>query len=482
MDARNDTPRFDLSARTSEDEDSLQVAPEDLVASVPAAQKKKPEIKPTPPNPEFDARLFNALVSPVAPVRLNERSASARPSPPPDREDPPPAAAPHESRVVETDLEQPSHAEPVATDVDAVWTEAADAERAVALANPEPHPEPATESDSVAPETDASVGDPVLMVQPVEPPDAPSVHDWEPLPPPMRIVAGQDEPADHGASEQTLAAEAAVEPEREAEPEHGSIPSTKTWDPAAVDDPPTPVVSPVVVTLASTDRPDRDDEPDDAVLANPETDEAETELVATEEVEVDEPMPDPEPLLAASPEDLGPTPAHLGSPTPAIEKPARTGAWWTLPMMCLGLAIVACAILVPAADENRRDLHELAKLEQDVAYFQKQSEVNQQFLEHVSTDPTLAERLAQRQLRMTRADSRVVQMSRDRGPFSMSPYALVTITPPPPMPEYRPMGGFLSRYFLDTKGQIYLTGLGILLVAAGVILGGGEPRAAANDE
>lgn len=156
----------------------------------------------------------------------------------------------------------------------------------------------------------------------------------------------------------------------------------------------------------------------------------------------------------------------------------RTGAWWTLPLMCLGLAIVACAVLVPAADENRRDAHELARIGRDVAHFEKQSEVNKQFLEHVSTDPTLAERLAMRQLRLTRADSRIVRSPVANDPFAMSPYALVSIDPPKPMPEYRPIGGFLSRYFLDPQGQIYLTGMGILMTAAGVILGGGAPRRA----
>ncbi len=159
----------------------------------------------------------------------------------------------------------------------------------------------------------------------------------------------------------------------------------------------------------------------------------------------------------------------------------RTGAWWTLPLMCAGLAIVACAVLVPAADENRRDGHELARIERDVAHFEKQSAVNKQFLEHVSTDPTLAERLAMRQLRLTRADSRIVRSPKADDPFSMSPYALVSIDPPKPMPEYRPVGGFLSRYFLDPQGQIYLTGLGILLTAAGVILGGGAPRRVAEE-
>jgi hypothetical protein len=169
---------------------------------------------------------------------------------------------------------------------------------------------------------------------------------------------------------------------------------------------------------------------------------------------------------------------HFATAQPAS---ARTGAWWTIPLMCAGIAIVACAVLVPAADDNRRAVHELARIERDVAYFERQSEVNKQFLEHVSTDPTLAERLALRQLRLTRAASAVVPLSRQADPFGMSPYALVTIDPPPAIADYRPVGGFLSKYFLNARTQVYLAGLGLLLTAAGVILGGGSRQPAHPD-
>jgi len=166
----------------------------------------------------------------------------------------------------------------------------------------------------------------------------------------------------------------------------------------------------------------------------------------------------------------------------AIPPAASTGAWWTLPTMFAGLAIVACAVLVPAADENRRASHELAKIEQDVAHFQKQSEVNQAFLTHVSSDPTLAERLALRQLRLTRPTSMLAPMQAKSQAWDRSPYALVTLDAPTPLPAYQPNGGFLGRWFLDARTQLYLTGAGLLLIAAGLIFGGGTPAYADEND
>jgi len=179
-----------------------------------------------------------------------------------------------------------------------------------------------------------------------------------------------------------------------------------------------------------------------------------------------------------------PTPSAISDVTERVV--ASSGAWWTLPTMCVGLCLIAASILVPAADENRRAAHELAKIDNDVAHFQKQSEVNKAFLDLVSSDPTLAERLAIRQLRLTRADARIapLQASHPSDAWDRSPGALVHVPRPAPLADYVPMGGFLARWFLDAQRQFYLTGLGILLTAAGVIFGGGvrERAIADNDD
>ncbi len=155
--------------------------------------------------------------------------------------------------------------------------------------------------------------------------------------------------------------------------------------------------------------------------------------------------------------------------------PGRTGAWWTLPLVFAGIGIVACALLVPAADENRRAMHELQKINRDVTYFERQSEVNKEFLERVSSDPTLAERLAMRQLRLTRPDAKIANLPPHHDKYGMSPFGLVSIDPPPAVPAYQPAGGFLGRWFLDMHRQIYFCGAGLLMIATGLICGGGQP-------
>jgi len=44
------------------------------------------------------------------------------------------------------------------------------------------------------------------------------------------------------------------------------------------------------------------------------------------------------------------------------------------------------------------------------------------------------------------------------------------------MPAYRPISGFLSRWFLDPKWQTYAVGIGLLMTAAGVVFGGGGEK------
>ncbi|HEX8324720.1 MAG TPA: hypothetical protein VF595_12505 [Tepidisphaeraceae bacterium] len=162
------------------------------------------------------------------------------------------------------------------------------------------------------------------------------------------------------------------------------------------------------------------------------------------------------------------------------EPPAGpSGAWWTIPLTFLGIAIVACAILIPAADENRRDAYELAKIERDVAYFQKQSEVNQDFLRRVNTDPTLAERLALRQLHQTREGVRLAPLASRPDRFGASPYAMTRLDPPAALAPYRPVPGKLTDWFLGDKNPQQMAGLGLILAGAGVLLGGRGRRQAA---
>jgi len=90
----------------------------------------------------------------------------------------------------------------------------------------------------------------------------------------------------------------------------------------------------------------------------------------------------------------------------------------------------------------------------------------------VSDDPNLAERLAQRQMKIIRAGTKVLALKGDdeRG---MSPFQLTTVAPAPALPAYRPHGGTLATLCYHPKSRLYLMGTGLLLTAAGLVLGFG---------
>jgi hypothetical protein len=150
--------------------------------------------------------------------------------------------------------------------------------------------------------------------------------------------------------------------------------------------------------------------------------------------------------------------------------PKSSGAW-TLPILCVGLALLACAAILPQVEENHRAVWEREKLQRDLAQLDKQVETNDEFLAKLGNDPALAERLAQRQMKMIRSGTSVLEIKGENGKDEMSPFLLVNVPPPAPLAEYKPAGGF-AGIFLDKHVSTYVMGGGFLLVAVGLILGG----------
>jgi hypothetical protein len=148
---------------------------------------------------------------------------------------------------------------------------------------------------------------------------------------------------------------------------------------------------------------------------------------------------------------------------------------WTIPLLCAGIAILACCLLIPAADENRRLTWERERLKADLEQIQKQVSVNDAFLQRLMADPTLSERLARRQMKMVREGTSVLETKTAVGKEELSPFLLVTLPPPAEMPEYQPLGGVVSELCRNPKSQLYLTGAGLLMIACGLVLGSSTP-------
>jgi hypothetical protein len=161
--------------------------------------------------------------------------------------------------------------------------------------------------------------------------------------------------------------------------------------------------------------------------------------------------------------------------------PPPRGGGWTVAALCVGIGLVACCVIIPQADANRRLVYERERLKVDLDSIRKQVSTNDEFLHRVADDPNLAERLAQRQMRIIREGTRVLELKKTKGakasaggpatPDDVSPFHLVAIAPPPPMPPYEPQGGLLAGLCYDPHRRLYLMGVGLFLMAAGLVCG-----------
>jgi hypothetical protein len=162
----------------------------------------------------------------------------------------------------------------------------------------------------------------------------------------------------------------------------------------------------------------------------------------------------------------------------ALAPPARSGGAFTIPLICLGVGVIAMCLLIPAADEVRRLAYERDRLRADLEQLQKQVSTNDAFLQRVASDPVLAERLARRQLKMVPQGTQVLDLKSAAAATStrdMSPFLLVTVPPPAPMPPYRSVGGVLANACRHPKTQLYLIGGSLMAIASGLGLSRSSP-------
>lgn len=159
---------------------------------------------------------------------------------------------------------------------------------------------------------------------------------------------------------------------------------------------------------------------------------------------------------------------EVGVPDPQVRV---GGGGWTLPLLCAGIALIACCMLIPQADANRRLAYERQMLKMDLQTVDRQIAVNAEFLKKVASDPTLAERLAERQMKFIPEGTRVLELKHETDGSGMSPFQLVSVAPPPPPPPYKPIGGVIANLCYDPHGRLYLIGASLCMIAIGLVLG-----------
>lgn len=163
-------------------------------------------------------------------------------------------------------------------------------------------------------------------------------------------------------------------------------------------------------------------------------------------------------------------PSTSALPTANCQPPTRSG--WTFILISIGISLIASCLLIPQADEIRDLRYQCAKLKLDLEHINKQVQVNEEFVQRVSQDPSLAERLAQRQMKFIRQGATVLELPNDPTQDDLSsPFLLATVPPPGPLAELQPVGGRFADLCRNTKSRLYMIGAGLMLLATGLVLG-----------
>lgn len=150
---------------------------------------------------------------------------------------------------------------------------------------------------------------------------------------------------------------------------------------------------------------------------------------------------------------------------------------WTLPLLAVALAVLSACVVLPQAEANRKQMHELARLEVELKHLVVQGELNGQLLERLGTDIDLSQRLAHRQMRLVPAGTAELPLPEDQAVTASmaSPFGLVKL-PAPEMPAaYQPigasvLGGGLLDVVMDPRKRLYIMGAAMLMMAVGLII------------
>jgi hypothetical protein len=152
--------------------------------------------------------------------------------------------------------------------------------------------------------------------------------------------------------------------------------------------------------------------------------------------------------------------------------PTHTGHHgWTFVFISVGLGLIACCALMPQAEHNRRLSYEVHRLKSDLDHLDRQVAANGEFISRIGTDVILTERLAQRQMKMVRQGSSVLDIKDGPAVAGSSPYALVAVDPAQKLEPYQPVGGPLVSLAREPKKRLYSMGIGLMLMAMGLVLG-----------
>ncbi len=73
-------------------------------------------------------------------------------------------------------------------------------------------------------------------------------------------------------------------------------------------------------------------------------------------------------------------------------------------------------------------------------------------------------------MKIIRAGTKVLTL-KGEGETEMSPFQLTNLAPPPQLPPHQSRGGMLAAVCYNPRSRLYLIGAGLLMTAAGLVLG-----------
>jgi len=166
----------------------------------------------------------------------------------------------------------------------------------------------------------------------------------------------------------------------------------------------------------------------------------------------------------------------------SIDEAQPTGGVWAIPLLALGVGLIACCLVIPAAQDTREVMFERERLRAEMESLSRQVALNEEFLDRIHTDRELALRLAARQRTEIEEGVGIITPTWDRpgggglGNFAMSPFALVAAEPvlQPTGPTPAP-GGKLAALCREPRARLIILGIGLLACMMG-LLGGGTAK------
>ena len=159
----------------------------------------------------------------------------------------------------------------------------------------------------------------------------------------------------------------------------------------------------------------------------------------------------------------------------------KSDGGWTVGALIIGMTTIGLTAILPQLDANRRLAFDRSRLAADLDQINRQTTVNEAFLAKIESDPQLAQRLAERQMKVIRQGESLLVYKSERNPDSggaadVSPFSLLAVPAAAPVAPYHAPGGILGGWLLDPHIRLHCLAGGFFLVAAGLVLGSNEPH------